>query len=44
MYDYQKNKLARIVKAFSIKHKTKLDELKANYTDYERPDFLWHYL
>jgi hypothetical protein len=22
----------------------KLDELKANYTDFERPDFVWHYL
>jgi len=44
MYEQQHKKLASIVKVLSSKHKTKLDELKANYTDYERPDFLWHYL
>ncbi|WP_146443446.1 hypothetical protein [Botrimarina colliarenosi] len=39
-----KHRLATAARQVANEYALKLDELKANYSDFERPDFVWHYL
>jgi hypothetical protein len=39
-----KHRLATAARQVASEYALKLDELKANYSDFERPDFVWHYL
>ena len=39
-----KQRLATAARQVANEYALKLDELKANYSDFERPDFVWHYL
>lgn len=41
--DIQK-KIAAVAKALALEKKDKLDELKAEYSQLARPDFIWYYL
>lgn len=43
-YETEKKFLAIIVKKIALKHKDKLEELKLEYKNIKRPDFIWHYL
>lgn len=38
------NRLATVVRRVAAEKKADLDKLKANHSDLERADFLWHYL
>ncbi|MBM4223891.1 MAG: hypothetical protein FJ167_03690, partial [Gammaproteobacteria bacterium] len=38
------NRLATVVRTIAVEKMGDLDKLKANHSDLERADFLWHYL
>lgn len=40
----QKEKLAKIANELATLHREKLEQLKLEHIELERPDFIWHFL